>query len=227
MKCEQDSFAISRTNIKALKEFIKVDVENHDDTTRQGDSPIDTKQEPSIDVSSDENAPQDTNETSISEMDVAAEALSKPDLLEASASLVANVVSSQCEPRTPTKPTKEDSKHHKSSSSSKRHSSSKAYHSSATAKRASIGIQCRRDKSVSKRVGFGASGGVCPTQYSGFSMANGCPSLCNSKYKYGHLMRVETYPNGGGKVLHMWQTEFDHLSEAEQEQLAHEFLQVR
>ena len=54
-------------------------------------------------------------------------------------------------------------------------------------------------------------------KYAGFSLANPCPSLEGSvKYKYGHLMRIETYPNGGGEVLHMWHDEIRHMSDAEQ-----------
>jgi hypothetical protein len=40
-------------------------------------------------------------------------------------------------------------------------------------------------------------------------------------------MRVETYPNGGGKVLHMWQDEFESShTEQEMEDLAKEFVEV-
>ena len=38
-------------------------------------------------------------------------------------------------------------------------------------------------------------------------------------------MRVETYPNGGGKVLHMWQDEINSLAESEAEALAQEFIE--
>jgi hypothetical protein len=57
-------------------------------------------------------------------------------------------------------------------------------------------------------------------------MANPCVDL-GSKYKFGHLMRVETYPNGGGKVLHLWQDEIAHLPEPEMEELAREFVKVK
>jgi hypothetical protein len=57
-------------------------------------------------------------------------------------------------------------------------------------------------------------------------MANPCYNLCG-KYKFGSLMRVEIYPNGGGKVLHLWQDEFNHLNEKEAEELAREFIKVR
>ena len=51
------------------------------------------------------------------------------------------------------------------------------------------------------------------------------PSLAG-KYKYGHLMRVETSANGLGKVLHMWQNEIDanKLPEAEIERLAKDYI---
>ena len=70
-----------------------------------------------------------------------------------------------------------------------------------------------------------ASGFVNSPRYAGYSMANPCYNLC-SKYKYGHLMRVEVYPNGGGKVLHLWQDEYAHFTEQEADELAREFIKV-
>lgn len=89
-------------------------------------------------------------------------------------------------------------------------------------KQASIGVQCRRDKNIPKHVGFGEGAtdaaavlAATSAKYGGFSLANPMPSLAgSSKYKYGALMRVETYPNGGAKVLHMWQQEISAVSEA-------------
>ena len=87
-------------------------------------------------------------------------------------------------------------------------------------KQASIGVQCRRDKNLPKHVGFGEGAAAAvlaatSPKYGGFSLANPMPSLAgSSKYKYGALMRVETYPNGGAKVLHMWQQEISAVSEA-------------
>ena len=124
-----------------------------------------------------------------------------------------------------------DRRHHKTSSSSKG--------------RSSIGVQCRRDKNLDKYVGFPPQGSTS-MKFSGYSMGNPCPSLaqlgCNrslsggrGKYKFAHLMRVETYPNGGGKVLHMWQDEIDALARqisdekarnVALERIAEEFLQV-
>ena len=51
-------------------------------------------------------------------------------------------------------------------------------------------------------------------------------SLATSKYKYGHLMHVETYPNGGATVCHMYEDEIKHLSPEQREEIAREFLDV-
>ena len=39
-------------------------------------------------------------------------------------------------------------------------------------------------------------------------------------------MRVETYPNGEGKVLHLWHDEISILNEKEIEEVAKEFIEV-
>ena len=39
-------------------------------------------------------------------------------------------------------------------------------------------------------------------------------------------MRVETYPNGEGKVLHLWHDEISGLNEKEIEEVAKEFIEV-
>eukprot|EP00095_Tigriopus_kingsejongensis_P012585 maker-scaffold642_size120736-snap-gene-0.17 protein:Tk12585 transcript:maker-scaffold642_size120736-snap-gene-0.17-mRNA-1 annotation:"round spermatid basic protein 1" len=92
-------------------------------------------------------------------------------------------------------------------------------------RRAHIGVQCRRDRSLNKHVGFQSTGGT-PTSgpHAGYSLANPCPVLGTAQYKYGYLMRVEVYPNGHGKVLHLWEAELSHFSEEEREDLAREFL---
>ena len=38
-------------------------------------------------------------------------------------------------------------------------------------------------------------------------------------------MRIETYPNGGGEVLHMWYDEIKDMNEADQEKVASEFIE--
>ena len=39
-------------------------------------------------------------------------------------------------------------------------------------------------------------------------------------------MRVETYPNGGAKTLHLWQDEFAHFSEKDLDELARDYVKV-
>ena len=114
--------------------------------------------------------------------------------------------------------------HHSSSSHrSSSHRSSHHHHRSSdhhkSRRRYNVGVQCKvGDK-------YKSSSGSCKS--AGFSLANPCPSLEGSvKYRYGHFMRVETHPNGGGKVLHMWQDEFRHLNDEEMEKLAREFVEV-
>jgi len=107
---------------------------------------------------------------------------------------------------------------------------------SSKIKRASIGIQCRRDKTLDKVVGFEGqnSHNVDFTKssepnsnrcFAGYSMANPCYHLGN-KYKYGHLMRVEVHPNGGAKVLHLWNDEIEPYGEKEVENIAKDFVKV-
>merc|ERR1719225_1958344 len=62
-------------------------------------------------------------------------------------------------------------------------------------------------------------------RFCGFSMANPLKSLSGLRdYKFAHLMYLEVYPNGGGKVLHAWQEDLDNLSEKEAEVFAQEFI---
>lgn len=71
----------------------------------------------------------------------------------------------------------------------------------------SVGVQCKRDN------------------FAGYFMAN--PSLhLGDKYKHGHLMRVEVHPNGGAKVLHLWQDEISALPEKEVQGIAKDFIKV-
>jgi len=116
-------------------------------------------------------------------------------------------------------------------------------HRSSHKKRYNVGVQCKigeksknqANSSSNSTSGSGVAAGTGPDKgvsaannrkYAGFSLANPCPSLEGSvKYKYGHLMRIETYPNGGGEVLHMWHDEIRHMSDAEQEEVAHEFIE--
>ena len=98
--------------------------------------------------------------------------------------------------------------------------------------RASIGIQCRRDKTLPRTVTHQTSipqnsSNDLPTsgpRFFGYSMANPLRNLAEDRvYTYGRLMYVEVYPNGGGKVLHSWQDDLDLLSEQENAIFAKEF----
>lgn len=44
--------------------------------------------------------------------------------------------------------------------------------------------------------------------------------------KYGHLIQVEQYPNGGASVVHLYQHEIDALPPDEMQQLVDEFFSV-
>ncbi len=121
----------------------------------------------------------------------------------------------------PSTPSKQVSQSSSAGSGSKHHRHGGHHHHRRRA--ANIGVQCRRDKTLSKHVGFGdsaselaaaAASAATSLKYGGYSLANPCPALSSSKYKYGSLMKVETYPNGGGKTLHMWQSEVSAASEA-------------
>lgn len=82
-------------------------------------------------------------------------------------------------------------------------------------KRCNVRIQAKLEDRSSKR------------RNAGYSLANPCPNLGHlAKYKYGYLFNVETYPNGGGKVLHLWQNDLKNFSEEQVEHVAREFLEV-
>jgi len=129
---------------------------------------------------------------------------------------------------------------HKDRSHHRSHRDSQGSHRSSHKKRYNVGVQCKiGDKKTSHSTtsssshsgnnnsGSGSTGSNSNyTKYAGFSLANPCPSLEGSvKYKYGHLMRIETYPNGGGEVLHMWYDEIKDMNEADQEKVASEFIE--
>ena len=48
----------------------------------------------------------------------------------------------------------------------------------------------------------------------------------HAKGKYGHLMHIETHPNGGAKVLHSYQDELDALSPGELQEFAREYFDL-
>jgi len=125
---------------------------------------------------------------------------------------------------------KSNGESHKRSSESHR---SKEHKSSRDRerKRSNVGIQCRRDKTLSRTVSQSSTAGFTRhpdagsgSRVTGFSMANPLRSLAGERdYKFAHLMFVELYSNGGGKVLHSWQDDLDVLSEEDNKTFSKEF----
>ncbi|XP_021915148.1 uncharacterized protein LOC110827618 isoform X2 [Zootermopsis nevadensis] len=121
-----------------------------------------------------------------------------------------------------------------SSSSDRKHHCSRCYKRSKI-KRASIGVQCRRDKTIDKYVKYS-----CPDstvfgvglkidyQTKHFSLPRPLPLTQPGleQLKYGRFIRIETYANGGATVVHMYQDEIDCLSNEEMEELAQEYFKV-
>lgn len=124
-----------------------------------------------------------------------------------------------------------DRKDHRSSS----HHCSRCYKRSKI-KRASIGVQCRRDKTIGKLI----QPAPPPPQTSAFTWhpAQRPSSLgsvskpeqyCHPSpdlYRYSQYMHIETHPNGGASVVHMYQEELDHLSKDQLNELSDEFFKV-
>jgi len=123
---------------------------------------------------------------------------------------------------------------HSSSSSDRKRHCSRCYKRSKI-KRASIGVQCRRDKTIDKYVKHGypdssSRGGVLKIDYQTkhFSLPRPLPYTqpCLEQLKYGRFIRIETYANGGATVVHMYQDEIDCLNKEEMEELAQEYFKV-
>jgi len=124
---------------------------------------------------------------------------------------------------------------HSSSSSDRKRHCSRCYKRSKI-KRASIGVQCRRDKSIDKYVKHGypdssSRGGVVlkiDYQTKHFSLPRPLPYTqpCLEQLKYGRFIRIETYANGGATVVHMYQDEIDCLNKEEMEELVQEYFKV-
>ncbi|XP_014245007.1 round spermatid basic protein 1-like protein isoform X2 [Cimex lectularius] len=113
------------------------------------------------------------------------------------------------------------SKHSRDKHSERKYTCSKCYYRQRL-KKASIGVQCRRDKSLGKYI----------TSDSLFKLMNHIskevtlfqPML--DSLKYGRLIRIETHPNGGASVVHLYQEELNSLSSSEIKELAKEFFKV-
>ena len=130
-----------------------------------------------------------------------------------------------------------DGKHHHSSSS-KKYDCSRCYKRSKI-KRYNFGIQCKLDsidkvkELDSKNLKDMRNGSDANENVHNYGAKHEAlprpPSLARSslsKYKYGHLMHIETYPNGGASVCHMYEDEMKHLTPQEREEAALEFLEV-
>merc|ERR550519_1872596 len=84
----------------------------------------------------------------------------------------------------------------------------------------SVGLQCQlgpepRTEDESRLIFEGCQPEPPSSRrFCGYSMANPLKSLSGLRdYQFAHLLYLEVYPNGGGKVLHAWQEDLDNLSE--------------
>jgi len=134
------------------------------------------------------------------------------------------------------------------SSPSKTYSSSKEKHSKEDRrycsrchkrkgiKRASIGVQCKRDRHVlsslsGKPLSFSKSTNEnlrLNLQMKNYKMLDN-PSVkveLLEGLKYKKFIHIEWYPNGGATVVHMYQDEISNLSREQMEELAQEYFKV-
>ena len=89
-----------------------------------------------------------------------------------------------------------------------------------------IGIEVKEEVKEEPRLIFPDGHDDPPSvRLCGYSLANPLHSLAGIRdYKYAHMLYLELYANGGGKVLHAWQEDVDKLSEKESWIFAEEFL---
>ncbi|XP_034935908.1 uncharacterized protein [Chelonus insularis] len=117
---------------------------------------------------------------------------------------------------------------------SERHRCSRCYKRSKI-KRASIGVQCRRDRTTlplnRKENSHSNSANAnlrLHLEAKSFKTLN--QSIIKNDQleglKYKKFIHIETYPNGGATVVHMYQDEIDTLSKEQIEELTHEFFKV-
>ncbi|XP_050477196.1 uncharacterized protein LOC126867097 [Bombus huntii] len=104
-------------------------------------------------------------------------------------------------------------------------------------KRANIGVQCKRDRSIvslsSKPMSHPFSKSTNENlrlnlQTKNYKMLHNTPvkSELLEGLKYKKFIHIETYPNGGATVVHMYQDEIDTLSHEQLEELAQEYFKV-
>ncbi|XP_017877606.1 uncharacterized protein LOC108623546 [Ceratina calcarata] len=106
-------------------------------------------------------------------------------------------------------------------------------------KRANIGVQCKRDRTSStsilplntKPIPFSKSTNEnlrLNLQMKNYKMLQSAPVKSDllDGLKYKKFIHIETYPNGGATVVHMYQDEIDALSREQVEELAQEYFKV-
>ena len=124
-------------------------------------------------------------------------------------------------------------KDHRSHHDKERHRDRKREHREKKST-CSIGLQCslgpgdvKEDVKEEPRLIFpdGTESDPPSVRLCGYSLANPLNSLSGLRdYKYAHMMYLELYANGGGRVLHAWQEDVDRLSEKESWIFAEDFL---
>lgn len=123
-----------------------------------------------------------------------------------------------------------DRKDHRSSS----HHCSRCYKRSKI-KRASIGVQCRRDKSIGKLLQpapppppstLNWHPAQRPSSISSISKPEHYSHPSSDLYRYAQYMHIETHPNGGASVVHMYQEELNHLTPDQMNELSDEYFKV-
>ncbi|GLV45128.1 uncharacterized protein CBL_14299 [Carabus blaptoides fortunei] len=87
-------------------------------------------------------------------------------------------------------------------------------------KRASIGVQCQRSRDTSSSRLRRLSPTIKLLSSGNFSYP------LQSHLKYKRYMHVETHPNGGAAVIHMYQKDIEHLSRDQVKELAYEFFKT-
>ncbi|CAD6204903.1 GSCOCG00003042001-RA-CDS [Cotesia congregata] len=135
----------------------------------------------------------------------------------------------------------EKSSSEKRSRSSDRHRCSRCYKRSKI-KRASIGVQCRRDRNatplqlqrkdsefthpanVNLRLHLETKSCKLLQQITGIPVIKYNEELEGLKYR--KFIHIEPYPNGGATVVHMYQDEIDGLSKEQMDELTQEFFKV-
>lgn len=117
-----------------------------------------------------------------------------------------------------------DKSRSRNDSTSDRRNCSKCYRRSKV-RRASIGVQCRRDKTFGKYL-TPLVPNKTQTKHTALPRPVPLSQTGPECLKYNRFIRIETYPNGGASVVHMYQDEIQSLSATELEELVTEYFKV-